>query len=446
MHTLRKYIFLPFVIAAFGCNTQKNAMMDAQKYADSGLYQEAFNKYLSIYQESKSTDAHIALASVAQTISNKNFSEAQLLAGRGNFESAIDALDKAEAFVFEHQWLGLTMPFYAESLRSDCRSNIAAQYYSKAEEAARNDRYADAKMYLEKVFRNQPNHEEAKYLQRVLSFLPTYKKGLKAMELGLYREAYLYFDVVADKDADFGDVLTLLKECKDKASFTLSYLTLPSQMAPAALEQAISTSVKQEILACKNPFIKLVSRDQLDVIISEQQNAMSASFDQNKIVEAGKLLGADFIIVGEVISFNNNQPEPQVVNKMGFLGKTRLARKVQYQEVYVDNSFSIIYRYHLMDAETGEVVAAENIPFNYKNELHYAQYSGDSSNLYPIDPSETGDVFQDLIYPSEQGKRVLDELLSAPRLRLTEAEQITMFLEFIGHEIADKVNEFAMTK
>ena len=131
---------------------------------------------------------------------------------------------------------------------------------------------------------------------------------------------------------------------------------------------------------------------------------------------------------------------------MGFLGKTRLARKVQYQEVFVDNSFSIIYRYHLIDAETGEVVAAENIPFNYKNELHYAQYSGDSSNLYPIDPSETGDVFQDLIYPSEQGKRVLDDLLNAPRLRLTEADQITMFLEFIGHEIADKVNEFAMTK
>lgn len=421
-------------------------MADAKKYADSGLHQEAFNKYLSIYQESNSADAHIALASIAQTISNKNFSEAQMLAGRGNYESALEAIDKAEGFVFENQWLGLSIPFYAETLRADCKSNIAAQYYTKAEEAAHNERYSDAKMYLEKVFRNQPNHEQAKYLQRVLGFLPTYKKGLKALELELYRDAYLYFEVVAEKDADFGDVLTLLKECKEKASFTISYLTVPSQLAPNSLEQAISTSVKQEILACKNPFVKLVSREQLDIIISEQQNAMSASFDQNKIVEAGKLIGAEYIIVGEVIAYTNNQSAPQIINKIGFLGKTRLARRVQYQEVFVDNSFSIIYRYHLMDAETGEVIAAENIPYNFKNELHYAQYSGDTSNLYPIDPANTGDVFQDLIYPSEEGKRLLDNLLSAPKTRLSEAEQITKFLDFIGHEIADKVNEFALTR
>lgn len=444
-YLLHTFVWLT-VIAAMGCNSQKKAMLDAQKYQNSGLHQEAFNKYLAIYQESKSTDAHIALSGVAQTISNKNFSEAKMLAGSGNWESALVALDKAVEFVMEQQWLGLSMPFYAETLKGECYEAIAAENYRKAEDAAHNERYADSKMYLEKVFRYQPNHEQARYLSKVLSFLSTFKKGVKAMELGLYRDAYFYFEFVAEKDADFGDVLNLLKSCKEKASFTLSYLSVASGLAPKSLEQGIATSAKQEILNCKNPFIKLVSRDELDLILTEQQNSMAASFDQDQIVEAGKLLGAEYIILGEVISYQSNQQNPVVMNKLGYLGKTRLARKVQYQEVYVDHSFSIIYRYHLVDAETGEVLAAENIPFDYKNKLHYAVYSGDSSSLYPIDPSDTGDVFQDFVYPSEQGKRVLDDLLKAPRNSLSEAEQLSMFLDFIGNQIATKVDEFALTR
>jgi hypothetical protein len=228
--------------------------------------------------------------------------------------------------------------------------------------------------------------------------------------------------------------------------FTLSYVVVHNNEAPNSMELAIATSAKQQILELKNPFVKLVERDQIDVLLGQQQSLMLPIFDQNHIIDAGKLLGAEYLIVGELIAYENSSPNLTTINKTGILGKTRLGRRVQYKEFIGEAEFTMIYRYHLVNAETGEILAAESIPFSLSQKVHYAVYQGDSSQLYPAEPASTGAVINDLFYPSEEGKAKLDQLLQAPRNVKPEAEILADCFDQISKKIAAKVNEFALSR
>jgi hypothetical protein len=212
---------------------------------------------------------------------------------------------------------------------------------------------------------------------------PNYNAGVKAMELELWRDAYDYFNEVAKLDADFKDVLKLREQCLNKAKFTIAYVPILKPEIDDAIESSVSAFVKQKVLALQSPFIELVERESLEAMLQEQMNSMNAAFDQNDVIEAGKLAGARYIITGELIMYEHKTSPQRALEKKAYLGSNVDDKKVRYTEYRLGRGIDASFRYKILDAETGKIYAAEIIPYIERDNVVWSDFEGDYSRLYP---------------------------------------------------------------
>lgn len=433
-----------FFIAA--CNPYKKSLEQASSLSTAGLHNEAYERYLTVYQEDPgNTVALIGLRETANALSNKRFSEVQMLHGQGNHERALSALDEAERFARSVQWLDVQPPFYAQELRPSIFNSLAIEYFQRAESAVDEEKWNEATEFLKVARRYNRDMQEITYLERMVKILPDFKKGKKAFELGLYQEAYHYYEKVASIDVDFSDVLKLMDECVERARITATVMQAMPDSSQMSLQRSLLASVKNKILDAQNPFVRLVTRDDLNYILSEQRQGMTGAFDESSVISAGKLIGAEYVILGELLSYEVINDDAIVTERKAYLGKNILMPRVTYAEKEARRGLEAVYRYYLMKTETGEVLAAENLSFQSEESAHWAEFNGDHQLLHPGNWGSTmSPSLQDKVH--HHLKPQLDELLNAPRDLVSERELEKRFVDYIGEEVAKRVTAYANSR
>lgn len=446
MKWLRLCFFLIVVTAITACSPHKRTLTEARSLSEAGLQKDAFDRYLAVYQQDpRKTEALIGLRETSRSLVNRYYSEVQMLKGQENYLRALDALADADNFVNQYRWLDLQRPFFADNLREEIHKALGRQNYQLAEDAVRRERWEEATSFLNTARRYDRNMEEIVYLERMIRILPDYRKGEKAMELGLWQEAYVFLERVSQIDADFGNVLGLMDECVERARITATTIHITRSNEPTATDRSIMTSVKQNILDLKNPFVRLVVRDDLDYLLDEQRASMSGAFDESAVVEAGRLIGANYVILGELLRFDLKTEIISETRQKAYAGRNILARKVEYIERRSRQSLDAVYRYYLVRTETGEVVAAENIPFYSEEELHWAEYNGDHTSLHPGNWNQVGlPSLQDRVYLDQ--KHLLDRLMNAPRQHSLGNTKEQEFIRLVGEEVAERINAYALER
>ena len=306
------------------------------------------------------------------------------------------------------------------------------------------DNWDAVDMYLSKVDHYAPNHPEATYLALMSSIVPEYKRGVKAMELGLFQEAIPYFKEVIDIDADFSDALSLYHECIELSKMTVAFIHTREQNIEDKYNDCLVSSVHEEILSKENPFITLVSRDKLNHLTDEQILSMGGTFNEERIVEAGNFLGAEYLILGEIQgleAINDVGGSSPLSYSIGFNGLIR-----SKQGEGRNRTLKMVYKYQLVNVETGEIVAAQSLPF--ENTANVKWESGNS-------------ILENL--PSIWEQTVFDEILNGTREKknsfhrnkkkelknlgeITEEEQLQLFFEFVANEIGSKLDDFAKSR
>lgn len=446
MKLLRLCVLIFLVTVVAGCSPHKRTLAEASTLREAGLHKDAFDRYLAVYQQDpRKTEAIIGLRETASTLVNRYYSEVQMLKGQGNHTRALEALRDADGFVSQYRWLDIQRPFFADNLRDEIHKSLAKQNYDLAEDAVRRERWQEATEFLNTARRYDRNMEEITYLERMIRILPDFRKGQKAMELELWQEAYGFLERVSQIDADFGNVLLLMDECVRKARITATTIHITRADEPTATDRSIMTSVKQNILDLKNPFVRLVVRDDLDYLLDEQRASMSGAFDESAVVAAGRLIGANYVILGELLRYDLKTEIISETRQKGYAGRNILARKVEYVERRSRQSLDAVYRYYLVRTETGEVVAAENIPFYSDEELHWAEFNGDQTSLHPGNWNQIGaPSLQDRVYLDQ--KHLLDRLLNAPRQHASGNAKEQEFVRKVGEEVAARINAYALER
>jgi curli biogenesis system outer membrane secretion channel CsgG len=428
------------------CNTQKKALSEAQSLRATGQHQLAFDRYYGIYSaEPTSVEAYRGLKETGSYLVNMAYAQVQMLVGQERYDAALNALDEAERFYNQYVWLEFQRPFYAQTIRQEIHQAIADSNFALAKDAVQHERWDDARMYLNIARRYDRSKEEIEYLDLMIRILPDYKRGQKAMELKLYQEAYGFFEKVSHIDADFGDVLNLMDECLALGRITLAVVQLPQDSGTRVQDRALVSSVKQALLARNNPFIRLVSRDDLDFLLEEQRNSMMGTFDERALIEAGKLLGAEYIILGDLLKYDLKTTLTRNQAQKGYAGRNLLSKKVEYFEKESTLSLEALYRYTLVRAETGEVLAAENISFYEEDVIHWAEYMGDHASLHPGNWNFIGlPSLQDKVHVDQ--KPMLDQLLKARNRHVPASDFENRFFDQVGSEVALRVSGFAQER
>ena len=147
-------------------------------------------------------------------------------------------------------------------------------------------------------------------------------------------------------------------------------------------------------------FFEIVSRDQLDLIINEQELNISGLMDENSITEVGQLKGVNVLLVGKLSSASQDRQqgggtetyleEKEVEDgKEKYIdsgGKEKTRTKYKKVTAYVkfyhkSASGNVIGSFKLLDVKTGSITRAGALVGNYSWEHKWATYTGDKRAL-----------------------------------------------------------------
>ncbi|HEX9916241.1 MAG TPA: CsgG/HfaB family protein [candidate division Zixibacteria bacterium] len=168
-----------------------------------------------------------------------------------------------------------------------------------------------------------------------------------------------------------------------------------------ALSELITDEITSDIMNDSSvmEFLEIVSRDQLEEIMREQDLGLSGIIDEQTAVELGKVLSVHEIVTGQITQIisaperttrsKGKQTARVVIGTEKYKdgeGKTR-ERNV-YGDVHADVTYytkaasaSISGSYRIIDVRTAEVKKSQSITGKYEFKHKYARFSGDERAL-----------------------------------------------------------------
>lgn len=437
-------IIFAFAISLGSCNSYKQLFLDAEKYEQGGMKEEALKLYTQIRaQDPHNVDAHISLNRIGDEIMNRYLADMRMSMTSGSFDNAMDTYHIALEFASKYRASGVSFFEQFEVQYNAARSGKADQLYNRAEVMVMEGRYEAAQDVIDKVYQFAPNHEQAEYLELLSELYPSYNRGVKAMDLGLNREAYNHFIQVTCKDIEFKNAWQLQNECVERGSYTISYVPIHHSGTEKSIEIAVGAGVQQQVLGLKDPFIHLLDRNNLSALIDEQMSSMSAHFDEEEAIEAGKFKGARYVLTGELVQYFNVLGPVSYEHKKGYLGDNVEAKKVRYTEYAQGRRIEAHFKYQLLDAETGQVFISQAVPFEGLDWAQYVDFDGNAANLYAGEWKYTflGSKL-DEVYNTAEDKELMQKMATGSRIPISKVEFDNRLVLFIGELVAQQISEF----
>lgn len=304
------------ILFVFACASGRKAMEKASLYEREGMLQEAFVQYEQVYlRDPRNTLAHLGMRRTAQQQFDRIQMEASGLFLAGNLADGEKKRQEAAAFKqgMDRKRLELQWDPIVEQRRQEARANEALRLYTEAETAFRADRFEQAQELVGRSLSLDPANKDAEYLRKISQLEPLYRQGQRAMGLGLWRDAFRSFKSVTDRDAGYKDSWELMARARDEAALVIAYVPLFNNglyannlalTSPGTIETHLAATIKQSILDLKDPLLMLVDRDNTDQLLAEQQRQMSGVYDERYVVEAGKLIGARYVLTGRLLRYD----------------------------------------------------------------------------------------------------------------------------------------------
>ncbi len=298
------------------CGSTRKQFERAQHYEASNMLTEAYDAYEAIHdRKPKQVEAHVGMKRTAQTLLDQRLLEASERYAANDLEQGDRSRNEAIHWkqAMDRNGLSLQWDGHVDQQRKSAQVVKAQALYEEANEAFREDRFGTAEELANTSLKMNPDLKQAEYLSLIAQLEPRYRQGRRAEELQLWREAFRAYRWVTDRDVDYKDAWQRLAISKEKAAYTLAYVPLFNEMlytvqlggAPGQVEEQLSGTLKVALLDLKDPLIMLVDRDNTHEILDEQQRNMQGTYDDRYVAEAGKLLGARYVLTGRVLRFDD---------------------------------------------------------------------------------------------------------------------------------------------
>ncbi len=381
------YLVIP-VFAALclmaGCSSYKSQLGDAKEYEEARMYSKAFSLYSDLLAQKETKEALIGKKRVVEAIIRENYDgPIRMLCMQEKHREADQLYSELTVFVEENKALDVKEPFGLKEFILQSKQSYCEGLYKKAEAEVLSFNYDGAREKLQEIrsfFNNFPNLD---YLESLCELYPNYYLATKSMEEGRMRDAFKALKKIESIDPSFKDSKQMLENCLKTGRITLAYVSVDKGNVNNDVEMEMGAFVVQSLLENKDPFLVMLDRDYTSSLLEEQKLGMSGLYDEKSLIQAGKLIGAKYILLGEIIEYVADQKLNDYGLKKGFLGKTIGDSKVKYRQWNKKFSLQIKYRISMVDAETGETLFNAVYPLSKVSEIEWAEYNGDYKMVYP---------------------------------------------------------------
>ncbi len=424
MKTLVTSVLLALTVAAIAvsCTGSKSLAKKGEKLDENGLYAEAADMYLqSLMRNTRNVDAKIGLKKTGQLLLNDKLSAFFKAFSMGDSkEAAVNAYLSAKNYADRVGQYGVVLDIpsnYATDF-NEVKGKYLMEQYEKGQELMAAKDYKAAEAVFAKITALEPSFKDSGKLQDVAYLEPLYTSGKEALEAGHYRKAWTDLSKVTSKDAAYKDANALKNSAVEKGRYAIAVLPFAgTKKDQSARVQALATTALTDI---NDPFIKVVDRENIERILAEQRLSLSGVVDEATAVSAGKLMGAQAVLMGTLVdyreevgavkrgtrdgfkSYQQTVPDPDRPGKTKVITSYSPARYTEHQQ---ENKVFCSFSYKLVSLETGEVLMSKVVDRTLSDQVQYAMFDGQANTLYP---AMNGKV-------NTSGYRGLQSLLQAPR-------------------------------
>lgn len=434
------------LMAMSSCSGSKAFVKRGMKMEEVGMMPQAANfYYTAVTKDAYNTDALAGLQRAGQWVLNDHlarFDEARLAGNRG---TAVSAFERAKAYQnkVERLGIGLLILSETEAAYNRVKNDHLEEVYEEGVAHLENEAFSESLRDFDEVLRLDPNYKDAKSLADIAYCEPLYRNGLKALEREHWRSAYDDFNACVGRDTDFKDAKVLREECLEKGQFAIALVNFENGSNRQGMETKLKSYVQQALGESQDPFLHLVDRENQELILQEQQLALSGVIDANSSVEVGGLMGAKAILKGTVISCDVNTSSRQRTDMQGFesykvakvnedgkkVYETKY-RPVIYQKYQQTRTVKVTVQLSLVSLETGKTEMTEIIKREQNDLTEYARYGGDNNNIFPA--RSNGSLWR-------LGRRDLLEQLRADNNLRSEASMVDAAISEIANASRSRV-------
>lgn len=431
---MARLIYIPLLAAALiiaGCSGSKSFAKKGAKLDEAGLYAEAAGMFeQSAQRNQKNVDAKIGLKRTGQMLLNDKLSAFFKGMAMGTAKGdAVAAYLDAKAYQDRIARLGVVLEI-PDHYRTDferVKGEYLIELYNEGQALMEKEDFNGAQTVFAKIARLEPGYKDASSLQSIAYLEPLYRAGKADLAAGSYRKAYASLDKVVAKDASYKDANALRQECVTKGQYTIAVLPFTSAVKRTDVSAKLQALAISALTGTNDPFLRVVDRENMDRILQEQRLSLSGVVDEQTAVRAGNLLGAQAILVGEVVDYREESGDLRRSTKDGYesyrveqvnkeTGEKFFVTKykpVRYTEHYQENKAFISFSFRLVSLETGEVITSKVVDRQAQDHMYYAAYDGNRDLLHPM--------LNGAVDPRDQSRRDLRTLLNAPRQVKTAA-------------------------
>ncbi len=417
---------LLFLVAGtlYACSGSKAMTKKAAKLEAAGDYTSAAQFYYNALQrKSTNVEARIGLKNAGQKVLNDHLDEVFKAHALEKHKETVYAYQKADAYKSKigRMNVKLEVPEHYTTDYEDSREIYLNSLYEEGSSLMENEEYDKAEKVFAEIGRLNPEFKDADELKNVAYMEPLYKKGMASIEQEDYRSAYNYFDKVVKRSKTYKDALEFKEEALKAGRYTIALFPFENASGIKNIEEKFSAYALNSLSGIKDPFVKIVDRENMDRIIEEQELSLSGIFEESSAAQVGDLIGAKAAVVGKVISYKETKNSVKKQSKSGFESyrekrynkeedKTYYVTKyksVRYYQYTGSNKVTISIQYKLVSLETGEVLLSQIVEKEAKDGVNYATYDGNKKNLFK-NLNGKADT-------SKGGKRSINGLLSGKR-------------------------------
>lgn len=393
-------ILLSASIMISACTGSKHFTKMGQKQEASGLVREASESYYTALQRKRdNVEAQAGMKKTGQLVLNEMLNDFSKSKNFGTAKEAVYSYHKARDYREKINSVGVQLQL-ADYYTSDYEASKNAylmQLYDEGTKLLEEQKFQEAESRFTEIRKLEPNYKDAKDLGDIAYLEPLYSEGVKNFNAGLYRKAYGNFEKVIQRKADYKDAKSLKDESLRKGTFTVALLPFENATGQQGMDAKMNAYALEAITAINDPFLKVVDREHMQAILQEQKLQLSGVINETTAVEVGNLVGAQAILTGTVLSFDQNNGRLKTVTRDAYesyrvkkvnqeTGQEYFETKykpVKYTEYYNSNSCSVSFQFKLISLKTGEIMKTEIIEKSIMDEVLYAKYDGDGNSLVP---------------------------------------------------------------
>ncbi|HMC97283.1 MAG TPA: hypothetical protein VKG92_06510, partial [Flavobacteriales bacterium] len=296
------------------CQAQNRELRQAREFELAGLWSNAMDTYLSLpAKQAENASVIISLTRVGQHVLDDTLAlfRKQVLGGERDAAllSYAGAVRVQQKLAERH--VKLAIPEFdradAERLQQEqareqgeAERELKQSLYDEGSQALADQKYGDAERAFDRICQLDKTYRDACAMRLNAQAEGLYQQGVELQRQEHWCTAYRHFLEASKKVPEYRDTRSRMAQCRALGDLSLLVMPLNGDETTADITDWLHARILTRIIARQDPFLSVVDREELDVLMAEHRFCMSGLVESSCAIQAGEFKGADQVMIVNV--------------------------------------------------------------------------------------------------------------------------------------------------